>query len=76
MLIKERFPVGQYNKLKPRKLGPVEVIEKISPNAYRLALPPHVSTADVFNVKHLFKFEPDDGILFGFVDESFIPAET
>lgn len=76
MLIKERFLVGQYNKLKPRKLGPVEVIEKISPNAYLLALPPHVSTADVFNVKHLFKFEPDDDILSGFVDESFIPAET
>lgn len=72
VLTKERFPVGQYNKLKPRKIGPVEIIEKLNANAYRLALPPHIHTADVFNVKHLFKHEPDDVLLSGFVDESLI----
>lgn len=76
VLTKERFPVGQYNKLKPRKLGPVEIVEKINANAYRLALPPHVHTADVFNVKHLFKFEPADDILSGFVDESLVRKGT
>ena len=70
VLTKERFATGQYNKLKPRKIGPVEIVEKINANAYRLALPPHVHTADVFNVKHLFKFEPDDATMSGFVDES------
>lgn len=70
VLTKERFPVGQYNKLKARKLGPVEIVEKINANAYRLALPPHIHTADVFNVRHLFKYEPDDVVLAGFVDES------
>ena len=76
VLIKERFPVGQYNKLKPRKIGPVEIVEKINANAYRLALPLHVHTADVFNVRHLFKYEPGDIILAGFVDESSLGRET
>lgn len=76
VLTKERFPTGQYNKLKPRKIGPVEVVEKINENAYRLRLPSHVHTADVFNVKHLFKFEPDDALLSGFVDESLVGRGT
>ena len=48
----------------------MEITEKINANAYRLALPSHVHTTDVFNVKHLFKYEPDDDALAGFVDES------
>ncbi|WZY77040.1 hypothetical protein YC2023_023424 [Brassica napus] len=76
VLTKDRFPIGQYNKLKDRKIGPVAVVERINANAYRLALPPHVHTADVFNVKHLFKYEPDDNILSGFVDESLVREGT
>lgn len=72
VLTKELFPTEQYNKLKPRKHGPVKVLEKINSNAYRLRLPLHVHTADVFNVKHLFKYEPDDDTLSGFLDESSI----
>jgi hypothetical protein len=34
ILKKDRFPVGEYNKLAARKLGPIEIIEKINPNAY------------------------------------------
>ena len=71
VLTKECFPVGQYNKLKPRKIGPVEIVQRINANAYRLALPSHVNTADVFNVRHLFKYEPNDDTLAGFVDYSF-----
>ncbi|KAF7140831.1 hypothetical protein RHSIM_Rhsim06G0132200 [Rhododendron simsii] len=56
VLTKDRFPEGEYNKLKARKIGPVEIIEKINPNAYRLKLPSHVRTADAFNVKHLLPF--------------------
>ena len=76
VLTKDRFPAGQYNKLKPRKIGLVEVLEKINPNAYRLRLPSHIHTADVFNVKHLFKHEPADDALSGFVDESSIREGT
>ena len=53
VLTKDRFPTGEYNKLSAKKIGPLEVLENINPNAYRLKLPSHVRTADVFNVKHL-----------------------
>ncbi|KAF7149078.1 hypothetical protein RHSIM_Rhsim03G0028000 [Rhododendron simsii] len=50
VLTKDRFPEGEFNKLKARKIRPMEVIEKINPNAYRLKLSSHVRTAGVFNV--------------------------
>ncbi|KAB5561230.1 hypothetical protein DKX38_006187 [Salix brachista] len=53
VLTRDRFPVGEYNKLKDRKIGPCEVLQKINDNAYRLRLPSHLKTSDVFNVKHL-----------------------
>lgn len=59
VLIKERFSTGTYNKLGPRKIGPFEIIEKINPNAYRLRLPSHIHTADVFNVRHLIPYHGD-----------------
>ena len=34
VLTKDRFSAGEYNKLSARKIGPVEIIEKINPNAY------------------------------------------
>ena len=59
VLTKDRFPIGEYNKLSARKIGPVDIIEKINSNAYRLKLPSHLRTADVFNVKHLLPFHGD-----------------
>ncbi|KAH9657047.1 hypothetical protein KPL70_022889 [Citrus sinensis] len=59
ILTKDRFSVGEYNKLSARKIGPLEIIEKINPNAYRLKLPSHIRTADVFNVKHLIPYRGD-----------------
>lgn len=56
ILTKDRFSAGDYNKLAARKIGPVEIIEKINSNAYRLKLPSHLRTSDVFNVKHLVPF--------------------
>ncbi|KAG2295604.1 hypothetical protein Bca52824_042273 [Brassica carinata] len=47
-------------ELRSRKIGPVEVVECINPNAYRVRLPPHIRTADVFNVKHLSRFHGDN----------------
>jgi len=60
VLTKDHFPVGTYNKLKARKIGPVEILKRINDNAYQLKLPEDVYTADVFNVKHLIPFYGDE----------------
>ncbi|GJY28282.1 hypothetical protein Tco_0404049 [Tanacetum coccineum] len=56
---KDHFPVGEYNKLSTKKIGPLEIIEKIDSNAYRLKLPNHIRCSDVFNVKHLLPYHGD-----------------
>ena len=56
VLTKDRFPIGTYNKLKARKIGPVEILMKINDNVHRLRLPEEVHTFDVFNVKHLIPY--------------------
>ena len=59
VLTKDMFPIGEYNKLLAKKIGPVEIIKKISSNAYRLRFPSHIRTADFFNAKHLVHFTGD-----------------
>ncbi|KAL5764001.1 hypothetical protein ACOSP7_016353 [Xanthoceras sorbifolium] len=59
VLTKDRFAMGEYNKLAARKIGPLEILEKINPNAYCLKLPTHIRTHDVFNIKHLIPFRGD-----------------
>ncbi|KAL0540972.1 hypothetical protein IC582_020998 [Cucumis melo] len=47
-------------KLSPHFVGPFEILERIGPVAYRLALPPPLSTVhDVFHVSMLRKYVPD-----------------
>ncbi|PWA59494.1 ribonuclease H-like domain-containing protein [Artemisia annua] len=46
-------------KLDAKKVGPVEIVEKVNPNDYRLRLPNHIHIADIFNVKHLVPFAGD-----------------
>ncbi|GJR80379.1 putative nucleotidyltransferase, ribonuclease H [Tanacetum coccineum] len=59
VLTKDRFPVGEYNKLSAKKIGLLEIVEKINSNAYRLKLPSHIRCSDVFNVKHLLHYHGD-----------------
>ena len=59
VLTKDRYPAHEYSKLAARKVGPYEIIEKINSNAYRLKLPSHTNTSDVFNVKHLIPYRGD-----------------
>ncbi|GJR75541.1 putative nucleotidyltransferase, ribonuclease H [Tanacetum coccineum] len=59
VLTKDRFPVGEYNKLSAKKVGSLEIVEKINSNAYRLKLPSHIRCSDVFNVKHLIPYHGD-----------------
>ncbi|PKI33592.1 hypothetical protein CRG98_046019 [Punica granatum] len=56
----DRFSAGDYHKLVARKIGPVEVVEKINSNAYRLKLFSHIHTADVFNAKYRIPYTGDN----------------
>ncbi|GKE07056.1 hypothetical protein Tco_1399074 [Tanacetum coccineum] len=59
VLTKDRFSVGEYNKLSAKKIGPLEIVEKINSNAYRLKLPSYIRCSEVFNVKHLLPYHGD-----------------
>ncbi|PKI56406.1 hypothetical protein CRG98_023209 [Punica granatum] len=59
ILIKNQYPAGEYNNLSARKIGPVEVIEKINSNSYRLKISNHIRTAEAFNVKHPIPYTGD-----------------
>lgn len=61
-LTKDRMPAHAYNKLKAKKIGRLEVLERIDDNAYRLQLPSYINTSDVFNVCHLSRFLPPDPV--------------
>ncbi|CAA7046444.1 unnamed protein product [Microthlaspi erraticum] len=66
VLTRDRMPAHAYNKLKAKKIGPLEVLERINDNAYRLRLPSDVRTSDVFNVKYFSRYHspittPDSG---------------
>ena len=51
---------GRKGKLSPRFIGPFEILERIGPVAYRLALPPDLSRIhDVFHVSVLRKYVQD-----------------
>ena len=55
-LTRDKLPAHTYNKLKSKKNGPVEFLERINDNAYRLRLPDLITTSDVFNVKFLSRY--------------------
>jgi hypothetical protein len=51
---------GKKRKLNPRFIGPFEILERVGPIAYRLALPPRLANIhDVFHVSMLRKYIPD-----------------
>ena len=51
---------GKKRKLSPRFIGPYEVLERIEPVAYRLALPLELAKLhDVFHVSKLRKYRSD-----------------
>jgi len=51
---------GRKGKLSPRYIGPFEILERVGPTAYRLALPMEMSKIhNVFHVSVLRKYIPD-----------------
>ena len=59
-LRKERFPIGQYNKLKLKKIGPCQILRKFSANAYELELPTGIGISPIFNIADLYPYTIDD----------------
>ena len=51
---------GKRGKLSPRYIEPFEILERVGTVAYRLALPPSLSSVyEVFHVSMLQKYTPD-----------------
>ena len=47
---KSSLSLGRCSKLAPRYSGPFEILAKIGPVSYQLALPPNIKVHDVFHV--------------------------
>jgi len=59
-LRKERFPSKRKTKLMPRADGPLEVLEKINDNAYKVEFSGDYGVSAMFNVLDLSPYEADD----------------
>jgi len=58
--LKGNLQFGKKGKLTPRYIGPFEILLKVGPVAYRLALPPTLQGIhNVFHVSKLRKYIPD-----------------
>ena len=59
-LTRDRFPKGEYNKLKMKKIGPCRTLKIFSANAYELEMPTGVGISPIFNVVDLYPYATGD----------------
>jgi hypothetical protein len=57
---KERFPTHRKSKLQPRGDGPIQILERINDNAYKVDLPGEYGVSATFNVSDLTLFDVGD----------------
>jgi len=58
--LKGSIRFGQKGKLTPRFIGLFEILQRVGPVAYRLALPPSLQGIhDVFHVSNLLRYVPN-----------------
>ena len=59
-LKRDRFPKGEYNKMKMRNIGPCKILRKFSANYYELDIPTGVGISPIFNVADLYPYVEGD----------------
>jgi hypothetical protein len=64
--------MGACSKMEPQYCGPFEVLDRVGPVSYRIALPPTVKEHNVFHVSLLKKYEHDSNHI---IDWSMIRVE-
>ena len=57
---RDKFPEGEYNKMKMKKIGPCRIVRKFSANAYELEMPARVGISLIFNVADLYPYVAGD----------------
>ncbi|KAG8485968.1 hypothetical protein CXB51_019316 [Gossypium anomalum] len=68
---------GRKGKLGPRFIGPYEIIEKVRPVAYRLALPPELERIhDMFHVSTLCRYRSDPSHIISLTEIELRPDMT
>ena len=57
---RDKFPEGEYNKMKMKNIGPCRILRKFSANDYELDMPTGVGNSPIFNVVDLYPYVTGD----------------